>query len=745
MGFLEDVIGKNVATIANTATELNPDLYMKKNGLEDEKPVLPTKFDPRDYKINPNNLVNRKQSARDRAISDIKASDTYYNLVKNNYDAYNNRELEDTRSLQRNVVDPMMSAPVNNTINAFNTDFVSGYNQTINDQTSNADNFTGTVASALNQRMKDKEGNRSFLPWEWDTSPAAMSKSAPEVNALYDYYNNLEKREKNSLEESGFSKRKHDWGDYISQNLIDDGDDPVSDQALMMTGERYIEYIMKYGLKGRPLKDIDPKKLYSKQDEAEYFGFQPYLTGDKEYQRYWDLAQLNFANNVFNNFANARRIMTDYDIDLGNGKIASGKDFDKNFAIWSSKASDNYKNTSSTLAFSENNPFDNQYAIPLTRSVYDTNNNFIGYIGNNARINQTSDGDYMVWIPNEDGSFSSSDQIIARGYQSEEDVYNHVVMSSAKPNEPVFAWQDIDPLVLDDGTVIRADQAIEIEKFKQNNGDYGYSTPIPNAMKGIDDFAAWFTDLATGSAALFNPYTAGLQASSNTLSYLGGLEPGNNYLDGSYTLVSDKPTEEQAISRAAGAALLPATENIWGSLGSKVGGEFLGNIWRKARHLPKLDESSRSWINRWARGTLGESMEEIPGNIVEGIMNNGLLDWYADPVYVDSNGNRVSNENEGQPLLDSQGHIVYDDETPWDRRLQNFIADIPEAMAGGAWLGGVLGLPRIKGYAEQNQAWRYRNNGLKANKLPLRDIMSETIDTSNIQRYSDEEKDRIRR
>lgn len=740
--------------VVNTATNLNPNTYAQKNEQQNQNAAQPVKFDPKEYKFDPDKILNSEPKIEDQWISDIKASPSYYNLVKKNFDNYNKKELENQRQVQRNVVTPQMLSGVNNYITPANADYVSGYNDTVNNQTDNIEDYTNTVAGSINQRTKNINGDRTLLPWEWDPSPASMSKSAPEVNAMYDYWNNIEDREKKAEQQEldraqskGMSPKwleptDHDWGDYVGGQMIDDGDDPYSREALYMTGDRYIDYITRYGMNGRPLKDIDPNKLYSKQDEAEYYGFQPYLVSDHGYQRYMDQAQINFANNSFNNFANARRILTDYDVDLGDGQIASGKDFDKNYTIWRGRAENQFKDSSSVALNQEQNPFDNEYAVPLTRKLLDDNGNQIGYIPAGAHISEHTDGDYVIWMPGTDGKFSD-DKIISRGYKSFEDASAHVYTGFAQPHDVVFGWQDVEPLVLDDGTVIRADRAIALNENK-NDSNYGYSDPTPDALSNPESFGAYFTDLVTGSASLFNPITAGMQAAGNTLSYLGGFEPGNNYLDGSYSLVSEKPTEEQAVSRALGAAILPLTERIWGPLGGFALAKPIGKTVRKARGKDPVPDEARNWISRWLRGTAGEAAEEIPGNIVENLMSNGIVDWYADPVYIDAYGNITDDTENGTPLIDSQGNVVYKD-TPLFKRLLNFLADAPEAAAGGALLGGALGLPSTPRYARENEAWRNVNNGLGQNNVALRDIINDTFDTSNIRRYTDEEKARIRR
>ena len=106
--------------------------------------------------------------------------------------------------------------------------------------------------------------------------------------------------------------------------------------------------------------------------------------------------------------------------------------------------------------------------------------------------------------------------------------------------------------------------------------------------------------------------------------------------------------------------------------------------------FPKLAAAEKTWspARRWAAGTLGEALEEIPGNITEELERSGFQDFY---------------KNEVEDQYDAQGRPLRTD-TDALGRTWNFVQDIPEAMIGGASLGGVLGLSSIPGYRRD-----YRN------------------------------------
>lgn len=464
---------------------------------------------------------------------------------------------------------------------------------------------------------------------------------------------------------SGFSRP-------IDPNSIDDGRDPASREALFMTGDQYYKYRTEYGIPGRPVDEIDysPDTLYNKQDEQENYGFVPYITSKESAEDFLNGAASQFVSNVFNNLADLRRKNTDFTVNY-DGKQFSGKDFMKNNKLYSQRISD---------------------ASDINAS---TNRDDVG-------------PDASGMMQNPDGTWRF-----------------------AKADETPMAWADYPLMVLDDGTTLRADQVMDILDEEQGGidrfADYGLlgmGRPVAE-NPFTDGVVPWLVDMALGSAPYFWLPTSIVQGLSDANSYMQGIKPGYfDSIDGTYRLMSENPDVEDKLTSVLGSLAMPATERIWGPLGttfSEMAGAGKGAVPFITRLGKKLGIEHRPAF-RLAEGAFGEGLEEIPGNIVEDFREHGVSDWYANPI-TDSYGNE---------RYDSQGRQLRDSDTRALDRIANFVIDAPLSFLGGAALGGTLGLGDLGKY--KNDYLRYQQFG---NNL----VVPEGLEDIRFNHLSQDEKD----
>lgn len=478
----------------------------------------------------------------------------------------------------------------------------------------------------------------------------------------------------------------------VDRNLIDDGRSEDSREAMFMTGEQYLRYINDFGIPGRPARQIDPDEIYSKQDEMENYGFIPYLATQEGFDRFHDVASENAVSNLFNNIANARKLATDYTINYGD-QTFSGKDLQRNSSVWSKIHQDEVNQSGSYDPNDSKRTFDksqaSEFAVPhkAVYSIRTQDGQSATHEGEPTK-QQFSDGHIeYTWPDGTNWSFDDMDDLLASAgvnYQPTTD-----------DDELASMWYEFTPFELDDGTKIRADRAQQMLADVYNNMDeYAYYGPgniaKPNVDSPLEGLAPWLSDIFTGSAPLFYSPVAGAQAAAGAMNAYQGMKPGyDDYVGGTYSMVSQDPREDQRILATLGNAALPLTERLWGP----IGGSVLGGVTKRipgVKNIGEAIEQAKPW-QRYLAGTVGEAAEEIPGNIVEEFMNGSGFDWYANPV-LDVNGN---------PRYDQQGRQMYDPNTPIGQRVGNFLADAPMAMLGGAAMGGILGTTSIPRYSRE--------------------------------------------
>lgn len=522
----------------------------------------------------------------------------------------------------------------------------------------------------------------------------SQQKTPSTVRNLYDYYFGQEDANGVRNEDAISTKMNNadKYGKVVRENLIDDGASPVSREAAYMTGEQYLKYRNQYGIPGRNVEEINPNEIYNKQDEMENYGFIPYIVSDEGLDTFHNDASAAFVSNVFNNLADARRNITDYTIDY-NGQNLSGNDFDKNIRLWDQRVA----NKEGKIVYDPSEA--DEYAVPQALVAYDKDNDK-EYIAPNYPIEITKQEDGSIrWRFND----NPDDDWWFENEQDQKDSLSH---KPAKEGEYVSAWLNQEPLVLDSGQVLRADQAKELyENFGDYSKDYGpFDIARPSVENPFEEggWVPWFTDMVLSSAPYFNPISAGSKAAGDMWNNANAMQPGyQDYLNGTYSLLSDNPTREQQVTSATGSFAMPFTERIWGPLGEAM---FKTGPTKKLLQTLRVPDSvTERALPRWLIGASDEGVEEIAGNLVEGYQQNGL-DWYANDRYKREDNGELKLDSEGNPIVDrdTQGR-ARKEPTSGGERILNFIKDAPLAYTGGAALGGVLGSPYIPSYYREYQ------------------------------------------
>lgn len=569
------------------------------------------------------------------------------------------------------------------------------------------------LQSEIARRFTDGNGNFETNPLNWNLLGFTSQNQTPDAaRALYDFHFDKEDRdlrEGDPLARVAAARKRRDaidrgegtpglfgvkWDEKIlDPYAIDNGIDSRSRESLFMTGEQYIKYRDEFGLPGRDVKDINPDEIYSKQDEQDRYGFIPYITSEESLQRFHDAAAPQAVSNVFNRVANARRENTDFDVNY-DGKKISGHDLIRQGNLWwkrnSGKVNDAEVITDPSKATED--------SVPYTYVLTDSSGNQI--VAKSALVNSYIDEQNHPVMQFEDGDVWTFDDM--------DDYQRSLGEQIAADGEHVSYWKNIEPLVLDDGTKLRADKAEQLlsDSNYQNFADYGdFNWNMPyiedpfvdrqgnfNLNPAENSFLPWITDTALGSVPYFFKPTAAAQGVGNAAASATGLQPGyQDFLNGTYSLLSNDPTREQQVSATVGSLALPITEHLWGN----IGGNLIGKPFMKAIGKNEKDIAP---LLRYGMGTVGEGLEEIPGNAVEQFQGgSGLSGWYADDMYRDENGN-LTTQDTGIRAYDDQGNVIKNTNTDFVGRMHNFVNDIPLAFIGGMTMGGTLGAPAIRSY-----------------------------------------------
>ena len=339
--------------------------------------------------------------------------------------------------------------------------------------------------------------------------------------------------------------------------------------------------------------------------------------------------------------------------------------------------------------------------------------------------------------------------------------------------------QYIPDLVMEDGTRLTYNQARDIyndtdpgsDFSKQDENGVSYDMNLlsmPSRLVGdiveFDDdgkptfnlrglpASAW--DLTAGSAPLFIDKVAWPISIAQSLKSSAGIDSNKfNPLTNSDQYIAAtldentgefKPTytESDRLSNALGTALVPLTEELAGplsghSLVEKI--PALSKFSGKLGDLPKTAGIGRL-LGTAGLGAVGEGAEELVGNVFDELSSQGgsafgnpvtpdgerLLDDNGDPVR-DENGNYKFVDANGEPIRlmsDETGHVYKDSNTPFQKRLQNYIdpSDLLNAFMGGALVDTVMQGPGVVFRAPgaiRNSMGR-RDAGVREYEAPVR-------------------------
>ena len=588
----------------------------------------------------------------------------------------------------------------------------------------------------FDRRFTDGEDNLIPNPLDWNLLGWTSQVQTPEpARKLYEYHFDEEDKQ-GDLKPSAYAFANG----VVRPSDLDDGSSPSSREALSMTGEQYYKYRTVFGIPGRPIEDIDPSPyaIYSKQEEQDKYGFIPYITSEESLSDFHDEAAPHALSSLFNHLANARRENTDFTVNY-DGKEIDGHDLIRQGNLWWARNAGKEHEVVTDPAEADENAVPYTWTLRMSDGTEEDapSSHYIGWTDPDdgslymmfGKENESGEVEY----PQDDGTgnyvFSDGSPGVIWSFDDEADYQDSLMMYKvAEGDMPVNAWRNIEPLVLDDGTVLRADQAEEL--LSQNNyenyadyGDYNWSKPyIEDPFKddqgkftldlNRNSFVPWIADTALGSIPYFYTPTAAAQGLSNAFASYTGFKPGyQDFLNGTYSMLSDDPTREQQMSATTGSLVQPVTEHLWGNLGGRLVSKPL------MRALGKNEKDIHP-LARYTLGAVSEGPEEILGNLVEPFQQgSGFSEWYADDMYRDAEGN-LTTQDTGVKAYDNQGNVIKNPETEWGDRWINYAKDAPLAAIGGVTLGATIGAPAIKGYYNEytprkKERDKYGNNLVK--------------------------------
>ncbi len=595
-----------------------------------------------------------------------------------------------------------------------------------------------TMLVDAENRLYDGDGEmRNPAYWNLFGLTSQNVTPAPVLEAYrYNFAKEDEGRAPDPLRPTDLAGRIKEFIDNpVPKDVIDDGSTRSSRDSVLMTQPQYLKYRQQFGMPGRPVEEIEaagPDEIYNKQVEMERYGFIPYIPDDESLKRFHNDASMQSVNNAFKELTDARRNLTDFTIDVDGEKV-SGKDFMKNIEGWGRTAMAQAADSSAQLVTDPSQVTED--SVPMTLMI-----NFSDGTSEKAkgepRPTRSEDGRPMLIFP--DDTYWIFD---------DEDDYRRSVrpVPATEDDDYVIAWNNaVSPMELDSGQKIRADKAEQLIKKDENGqpvynryADYGVANmakpyvenPFTDDGGFLKNILPWMTDMTLGSSPLFYSPAAAAQAFGQTASYLEGITPGyDDYLDRTYSKMSEDPTNMERFTRAGAAATTPLTEHLWGKIGNAMFKRGPAG-WLLEKGAGKLGKEMGDVtpVLRWGADATNEALEEVPGNAVEELAAHGLTDWYADPQ-LDERGNTV---------YDPQGNEVRVP-TSIGKRLTNYAKDAPLAMFGGGMLGGLLGASNIPSYRREQKAREAEREKYGSNLIfPEFDQSNEVELTDEERRYYD--------
>lgn len=498
--------------------------------------------------------------------------------------------------------------------------------------------------------------------------------------------------------------------DKISRENFDDGtmrSDSV--KAKYMTGQQYIDYQNEVGTGGRPIDQIDPTAVYDKEAEMRDWNFVPYIVDDDQ-DKYWSYQDVaRGPSDFFSEMSNVRSKWTDATIDYGGNKISRDSFIDAMDKFDDDSVTDEMFYYENLVPAGSDVPdsavplwFNWFYVDPDTgeRYEFDTTSDY------NLAWHPDGDGRVVLYFDDIEGTleFGSYDEVVDAivggdfSYETtmvdsrdQANMFAPMVPSIEVdgPNGPVtLGYNDMRMIskMYDDGTLDIDYGPLNIAKDASERKEWTESLGSGDVLGFLGDLVPGSVDMTTSSAPLWISQTAYPQALSGALTNLQGIDR-NSYdsENGTYRRVSDTPSGDSLLSSTAGAALIPFTEKFAGGFGRGVLNKPVQRFLSKAGIPAAI---------RYAADDVGEGVEEVVASPVEELEAYGASEMFADPV------------------LDENGEVMYGDDykeirdpnTPFFRRIANFLEQAPENYISGHMLGAEIGaVPRTMQYASTVQ------------------------------------------
>ncbi len=489
----------------------------------------------------------------------------------------------------------------------------------------------------------------------------------------------------------------------VAKRFMDQGKDDGTNDIENLTsqslpGEQYLMY-RENGIPGRPIDEIDPDGNYSKMAEYINYGFMPYARGPEDVTKLEREYALETPAKLFSELATSRESANDSTY-YAYGKKFSGREFEKKAPLYLKRVDRliDSKDPSVDPASGADRTGMSAYTPSSYKVTYadGTSEEFPGggfEIIKPYSFDLDENGNPVVWDPTIVVEFRNG---LSVTFDDMEDVKKSLVpqgiMRSDDPDrDDIMYWAP--DLQLDDGTSIPFDEAIAIaeddgksnENIRYDFGNMGLGKPQrmlgdfwEDGRFNFEDLPAKMWDITASSLPYMHPFTAWTKAVSDAEAATHSIDPASLNLAGESFDVSEDMDLDKYLSAIGWNLAMPITEYGVGRIGGKA--PFVKKGLQKI-----LGNSAAVPVAEWLIGTGGEGLEEIPGNLFEDAARYGMQELYADPVL----------DEYGEVLRDSTGHEVRDESTPWQKRLQNFIDDVPEAVTGGVLLGGAFGVPEI--------------------------------------------------
>lgn len=483
--------------------------------------------------------------------------------------------------------------------------------------------------------------------------------------------------------------------------MKDDGTlNPNALSSDTMTGEEYERLAILSGT-GRPIEKIDPNGTYSKIQEMQDYGFVPYVRSPEDLSKMKLQWMSEIPTKAANELGRSRTSIFDYTIDTGDQNF-SGNDFENNVTTYIDRMGALEKATQTEdgkSIFTDKNG-DHTGMTPYTYGAWQ-----VTY--EDGTVKEHPHGDYDA-LQRKDGTilvtFSDGSQAL---FDDENDFTTNlkgIGYQVAEEGEEPIAW--FPDLVLDSGQRIPYADVVALVNDDVNSEDrdssisydYGFGDlgkPASHSkglfFDGVPGLVNGTWDLLAQSAPYFTVPSGITLGLSRTASAINGREPKSLRADGTSRNLAEDVDDSEYLSLLLANAAMPLTEFGWGRIGKAAAAPFTKTLTKYG-----LDQRALYPWYQWLTGTVGEGLEELPGNVVEDMTQNGFRGTYANQVY-DENGKAVY-DSAGRPVLDR-------DTSFWDR-LNNWKDDAGEAFAGGAWLGALFGIPSLPStYVKSAENW----------------------------------------